>query len=582
MPETKKCHIGLIADADDPVAQLVAGLHLHNGDTVEMVAPTLTELNRFDALTVTSHEKYVAFADTLADVKMPVSVILRRRKQAETEESWKAGLRLAAEVISRSDNPLITPLCLSLEGFSDIQAGCGLSLQPLSPLPVSKARLAAAVLDPGTGTIAIFEDEGRSLETTAVNWARLRRNLRLRCDDAAPADLRDILVYAKGDETVAPRAAKCAPRPFLFVVTNGVGLGHLTRLLAVAKAIRSRPGPPVRVVFWCFSRAAHLLADNGFEVITRQTAGHLDADPNTWASWEQADLVGFCLAERPLAVVHDGSMIDPTLAHALRSPGCGDTALVWIRRAMWQAHADPSVLDGAQYCDLIIEPGDLAEELDRGPTTHYRPPHQGFSLFRRTDPVTLVNEGDLLSRRQARQALRITSRRTCLISLGGSALSAHGGLTGLLAGAAKRNGVALFWAQSPLADPNAISSSFDYCRAVYPLGQYLAAFDGVISAAGYNSFHETMLLSQAPVLLAPTIHQRLDDQNARAQHAANKGWADLLPDKDPACWPILVHEFLAKVKKKSTVSRALTPKPGADQIASEILQLAERYQEAVK
>jgi UDP:flavonoid glycosyltransferase YjiC (YdhE family) len=59
---------------------------------------------------------------------------------------------------------------------------------------------------------------------------------------------------------------------------------------------------------------------------------------------------------------------------------------------------------------------------------------------------------------------------------------------------------------------------------VFPSSRYLQAFDAVISAVGYNSFHELMYAG-VPSLLVPNEHPMMDDQAARAEHAQRMGWA---------------------------------------------------------
>jgi len=57
---------------------------------------------------------------------------------------------------------------------------------------------------------------------------------------------------------------------------------------------------------------------------------------------------------------------------------------------------------------------------------------------------------------------------------------------------------------------------------LFPASRCLRAFDFVVSAAGYNSFHE-LLLSGTPALFVPNEHPQMDDQRARAEHAARLG-----------------------------------------------------------
>src|SRR5690606_4170277 len=57
----------------------------------------------------------------------------------------------------------------------------------------------------------------------------------------------------------------------------------------------------------------------------------------------------------------------------------------------------------------------------------------------------------------------------------------------------------------------------------FPSSRYLHAFDCVVSAVGYNSFHE-LVLSSTPSLFVPNEHPMMDDQRARAEHAERMGW----------------------------------------------------------
>ena len=162
---------------------------------------------------------------------------------------------------------------------------------------------------------------------------------------------------------------------------------------------------------------------------------------------------------------------------------------------------------------------------------------------------------------------------TCLISLGGDALVDHERLNTRIAAAARAAGVRPIWAISPLArhatgvlDPAAQ-------RRIYPIRPYLAAFDGVISAAGYNSFHELMLENRLPVLFAPVDHALMDDQLARARFAAEQGWAAILdPDRPDADAEVLAR-FMTNLRQRSHAQGRPAGAEGADGCAEAILDL---------
>ena len=60
-----------------------------------------------------------------------------------------------------------------------------------------------------------------------------------------------------------------------------------------------------------------------------------------------------------------------------------------------------------------------------------------------------------------------------------------------------------------------------HLRATFPMSRYYAAFDGAVSAAGYNAFHELIRFG-VPSVFVP-MPRETDDQAARARHAEATG-----------------------------------------------------------
>ena len=179
----------------------------------------------------------------------------------------------------------------------------------------------------------------------------------------------------------------------------------------------------------------------------------------------------------------------------------------------------------------------------------------------------------MLDRRAARKALRLGRGNHCLVSLGSDAFSDMSHLIRHLIDAAQKARVRLVWARSPLAAPDrdiATNPLITTC-SLYPLAPYLAAFDGVVSSAGYNSFHELMQLCDRPVLFTPRQHVALDDQEARAAFAAGQGWArhaDASMNEQAS-----VTSFMDEIRAGKAVTGRPAWRDGAAEIAQMLLEL---------
>lgn len=450
------------------------------------------------------------------------------------------------------------------QGYSDCNV--------LEPQGAARHNRPRATIDPSSNRILLPRDtQMRQIGLHAVNWARLSRDYDFAALPEAAPDWHDLARLA----AALPKGPDTATDPlYVFITPNGVGIGHLTRQLAIARALQEQnPDRPPRIVFWSFSRAAIIAQKAGHGVLLRHTAEHLGAEDAPWQKWETQAFAQFLRQHGPAGIVADGSSIAPFVVDAMRQPGCHHARLFWVQRGMWQADADIRGLSDILYCDKVLIPGDLAHEADTGPTSRRNPNPPGLSETRITPPVTLAPGADRLARGAARRALGIKWRRRCLVSLGGDAFARTETLREELVQAAARSGVHLVWAQSPLATrPNQKDGALKTI-AVYPLNRYYDAFDGVIAAAGYNTFHELMQSCDMPVLFLPTANARLDDQPARARFAADAGWADVLdPESDVSAAQVFA-DFFAKVRSGTKVDRNSGLRDGAGEMAREISAL---------
>ena len=537
----------------DPLIQLLAE-HDGLGGQHTMILP--------------SQEAALAHWPALAAHDGPVTIILRRDGRS-TGKEWQESLDLLATLLETGPQD-VRLAALTEPAAQALSDRIGWPVSTLPPMPKRYHGPRRLQLLQGDGPLLVREGDTPPLLARRYNLARLRRLAGLSAEASDP-DLTDLAAFANGERT-SPLATTDRPPVIVIVVPNGIGLGHVTRMLAVARSLRDRDG--ARVLFWSFSRAAGIIARHGFDVTLRQTAQHLQADPDAWLRWESEDFAAALADVQPDLVVQDGSQVDRFIVEAMARPGSGSARLALVRRGMWQPGVGLDALEAESLVDLVIEPGDLASGDDRGLTRNRHARTGGFATMARTAPVTLTRPGDMLDRKAARRALGLGRGRFCLVSLGGDAFGDWDLLLRTLAHEARAARTTLVWARSPLAaeDPELDGRSGMSTISRYPLAPCLQAFDGVISAAGYNSFHELMQLYRGPVLFAPTRHAQLDDQPGRAQYAARQGWALDLPEAES---PLpQVRRFFDALCGKACIDTRPDWRDGAAELARALLALA--------
>jgi hypothetical protein len=531
----------------DPLTQLLA-VHPASDEPGTLIAPS----------------QVAALADwpAIENHAGRVSIVLRRPTRGEGGE-WRDTIAILAQLVSASRKDLQF-LALSDAAAEQLGTETGLPVRVLPPLPAYTTNGLALILSRDNEGFLTIRKGSRTHFGRRFNLARLRRLATFDADPDDP-DLCDIAAFANGDPAAAH--TKALDRPVVIVVVpNGIGLGHVTRMMAVARNLQARRG--ARVVFWSFSRGAGIIARFGFETILRQTAQHLEADPDDWRKWETAEFAALLARLKPELVVQDASALQSFIMDALARSGSGDARLALVRRGMWQKHMlRKHALESEDAADLVIEPADLAATVDRGVTRGRAGRTDAFASMALSNPVTLTRPEEMLDRRRARRALGLGRGRFCLVSLGGDAFEDAGPLIGQLVDGARRAGIRLVWALSPLSghEPLLEENPAIIVRRIYPLAPFFQAFDAVVSAAGYNSFHELMQLFQGPVLFVPRNRAGLDDQDARAAYAAAQGWAmNLSGEREQSAE---ISSFMADARAAKTIPGRPAWRDGAAEIA---------------
>ena len=361
-------------------------------------------------------------------------------------------------------------------------------------------------------------------------------------------------------------------RRVVLATSNGTGMGHLARQAAVALALR---GPTagaaaeeqVEPVVFSLSQAVHVVGRHGLR------AEYCPSHHRNWMphlSWHGylAHRVSALLGETRAGVfVFDG--VAPYLGLLRARAVHPDVAFVWVRRGMWRPGANRRALAAAPFFDLVIEPGDLAQSADRGATSR-------LTDAVRVPPITVRQEGSALPRAEAAAALGLDpDRPTALVTLGAGSI--NDAVTPALAAIRTfltRPEWQVAVTRAPLARtglPPAEAARVHELVDVYPLAQYLSAFDAAVSAAGYNAVHE-LLPAALPTLLVPNAATATDDQLARSLTLAEAGLSlhareDAPDDVAAACERLLDPA----VRQNLTAACEALPVPSGAAATAELL-----------
>ena len=307
------------------------------------------------------------------------------------------------------------------------------------------------------------------------------------------------------------RTARLAGGPrILFATSNGTGLGHLNRAMAIARRLPDDH----RSSFFTLSAAAPVVAAEGWEV--DYLASYRRPASGTDRAWNLrlGAMLEQILAERePDLVVFDGVHPYRALTHLLSARGAPPS--IWCRRPMWRADSSTAPLQRAGAFDAILEPGELAEAADSGPTVARR------REVKRVRPIVFLDRDELLPRDRAAAELGIDpSRRTALVTLGQGG-EVDGAVARSLASLTAVPGLQVVALQSSLSPALEVPGDVIRLRATFPMSRYFAAVDLAVAAAGYNAFHELIEFA-VPTLFVP-MSRDTDDQAARARWAAEAG-----------------------------------------------------------
>lgn len=401
----------------------------------------------------------------------------------------------------------------------------------------------------------------------------------------------------------------------LFYAVNGLGLGHVTRLLAIARCVRARL-PDAEILFLTSSEAESVIYREGFaafKVPSRTLRAEGGIRPSTYARLLQSVVINLMAAFNPHLLIVDTfpAGVVQELLPVLR----WDARKVFVYRVQRaEAASAPLMQNTLQMYDLALIPHHADEEDTPLPP--------GLSCVW-TGPILIRDRSEALSRSEARSLLNLpdndysnnypndyspdnanapanaavqsgppeTASNTKIVYItfgGGGDADMNRALTQTV------DALTMLPALSSSKNASAASVLSNLHLAVacaplyrgrvprhpritpvdhYPMAELYAAFDCAISAVGYNTTME-LLHHGVPSAFVPFARQ-VDDQEARARQIARVGAGLHLPDLEPDSLRAAVLRLLDPVQSAAirAAARELVPDSGADRAAQSILAL---------
>lgn len=295
-------------------------------------------------------------------------------------------------------------------------------------------------------------------------------------------------------------------RTVVFMVTNGAGLGHLTRGLAVARRL-TKLDPTLNIVFLTTSLATEVIRDAGFMYFYTPTRTVMPktTTASDWNRYISRQLNEIIEMYHPVALVYDG--VYP-YAGIMSSLSKAMVKRIWIKRECYKDNTQ-NLSDIESLFDLIIVPKEVSTDLS-----------MDTAKKRYCNPIIFLDKEEAHSREAIRKKLGITERNKLFyIQLGAGIINSTDTLLENIMKVILRNSEnRILLGESIIGKHIEVNSPYVYTIRNYPNAQYFNGIDMAISAAGYNTFHE-LLYFGVPTVFIPNMKTTKDDQLARVKKA---------------------------------------------------------------
>jgi UDP-N-acetylglucosamine--N-acetylmuramyl-(pentapeptide) pyrophosphoryl-undecaprenol N-acetylglucosamine transferase len=341
----------------------------------------------------------------------------------------------------------------------------------------------------------------------------------------------------------------------LSYTVNGLGVGHVMRLLAINRWLRrlaAEREKELEQVFVTSSEAPELIYKENFgyfKVLSRSCGASVRIDPSRVSPASIASNLSVIKAFQPHLLIADtfpsGSFRELISAR----PYC--TSAVLIYRPMKITHSSLSqIQEGFRLYDRILIP-------EKASSTPLNIPPEFSSRVRFIGPVMARERNEVMSRTQARDYLSIADDQTAVyVSAGGGGdRQAEAALTHILDTLKPFRSLVPIVAAGPLYKGATIYSDHIRWLSGTVSAEIMNGVDLAISASGYNSFSELIHFGVPTIFFAQ--ERKADDQFSRAKKADAAGAAICIVDLfeanalSHAVSQMMNHEVRASIRTKA-------------------------------
>ncbi len=345
--------------------------------------------------------------------------------------------------------------------------------------------------------------------------------------------------------------------------TNGVGFGHFTRTLAIAKRMKALDSS-LEIIFFTTMPTLHLLKPYGIP------AHHISGpkyfkgiDSQEWNALLEEELTLCLEVHKPSMFLFDGAFPYRGMLRAIQERT--NLNKIWMRRGMFRKGAKVPV-DSIQHFDTIIRPGDGVDENEEEL-------EHGLEILK-SPPIVLLDKSELMTSEKARYRLGIAeASRVVYVQLGAGQINdISSEIRMTLDELLRHEDIHVILGESMIGSRIEVELPNVHVLRDYPNSQYFNAFDAVIQAGGYNSFHETRAFG-LPALFYPNLETGMDDQLARCLVAEAEGWGYVVENRTEESIRIGIEKLLNHPQVQLTNAEH----NGADSLTLELINRLEAW-----